>query len=384
MRTRLFWVGAFGLALVACSSSTVVHGSGGAGGADSGSTGGAGGTGGSAGAADAGKSCQHDSECDDGNSCNGTETCSGGHCANGKQVADGTSCTPPLTDGGTAGAADGGAQYKCIAGACAVTCTADSDCDDGDLCTGTEICNPTTKTCQTGTPPVCDDKNDCTTDKCDPLTGCYFPLIDADGDGHASDTLGTCGDDCDDNDKTVYAGAAELCDKKDNNCNGDIDENAPVWYADCDGDGFAPAGAESQPGCNKPATPPSGCSAGGWTNQAPGAGTTDCWDQDANAHPMTASENVKAWQTSPMSGNAPVSIDFDYNCDGSEEKEYTQGYVSTSTACSKTCGGVYCYCSGPGGWAGAVPACGGKATYSHCSQLLCNRVVDKSKLQPCR
>ena len=374
MRINLLWVLVSGVALAACSSSTTV--SGGSAGVDAG---------GSGGAVDAGKPCQQQSDCDDGNSCNGSETCSGGHCAKGTAPAEGTSCTPPPPDGGTASGTDGGATYKCVAQACAVTCTADSDCDDGDVCTGNEICNPTTKTCQTGTPPVCDDKSDCTTNECDPLKGCYFPLIDADGDDHADVKLGACGDDCDDSNKTIYVGAAELCDGKDNNCNGQIDENAPTWYADCDGDGFAPAGAQTQSGCAKPTTAPSACSGGTWTSQAPAAGTTDCWDKDAKAHPMTASENKTAWQTSAMSGNPPVSIDFDYNCDGSEEKELTHGHVLTTTSCAKSCNGTgFCYCNGAAGWSGPVPACGKSGTYSSCNFLVCTRLVTQSKLQPCR
>ncbi|MFZ6016458.1 MAG: putative metal-binding motif-containing protein [Nitrospirota bacterium] len=51
--------------------------------------------------------------------------------------------------------------------------------------------------------------------------------VDNDGDGHYAPTA-TCpqGDDCDDNvyDPTVYYGAPELCDGKDNNYDGYIDE----------------------------------------------------------------------------------------------------------------------------------------------------------------
>ncbi|MBW1808591.1 MAG: DUF2341 domain-containing protein [Deltaproteobacteria bacterium] len=52
-------------------------------------------------------------------------------------------------------------------------CVEDEDCDDLDVCTGTETC--TDNVCQPGTPIICqDDGNVCTDELCDPLTGCYF------------------------------------------------------------------------------------------------------------------------------------------------------------------------------------------------------------------
>lgn len=59
---------------------------------------------------------------------------------------------------------------------------------------------------------------------------------DVDGDGQTVEE-----GDCDDNDETVYAGANELCDGLDNDCDSDIDEDAvdqSLWYLDNDGDGF--------------------------------------------------------------------------------------------------------------------------------------------------
>lgn len=54
---------------------------------------------------------------------------------------------------------------------------------------------------------------------------------DADGDGQTSDV------DCDDQDASTYPGAPEVCDNKDNNCDGIGDEGQPS-YSDDDGDGF--------------------------------------------------------------------------------------------------------------------------------------------------
>jgi len=51
-------------------------------------------------------------------------------------------------------------------------------------------------------------------------------FVDEDKDGHLAE------DDCDDNDYRVYPGAEEVCDGKDNDCNGDTDEGF-----DLDGDG---------------------------------------------------------------------------------------------------------------------------------------------------
>jgi hypothetical protein len=72
------------------------------------------------------------------------------------------------------------------------------------------------------------------------LGGVYYPdyailyastLIDADGDGYYSNV------DCNDTDNTVYPGAGEKCDGKDNDCNsGTSDGSGETWYEDsCDG-----------------------------------------------------------------------------------------------------------------------------------------------------
>ncbi len=92
--------------------------------------------------------------------------------------------------------------------------------------------------------------------------------VDGDGDGFASDV------DCNDSDATIFPGAPEVCDNKDNNCNNMIDEGLPkfTYYQDSDNDTF---GALSTPlnTCITPA--PTGFV----------SNSTDCNDTNPNINP---------------------------------------------------------------------------------------------------
>ncbi|MEL7221411.1 MAG: MopE-related protein, partial [Bacteroidota bacterium] len=78
-------------------------------------------------------------------------------------------------------------------------------------------------------------------------------------------------EDCDDTDNTVYPGAPEICDGKDNNCNDEIDEGVQTTYfADTDNDGFGDP-ANMMLACEQPM---------GFVLD-----NTDCNDQDEHEFP---------------------------------------------------------------------------------------------------
>lgn len=115
------------------------------------------------------------------------------------------------------------------------------DCDDHN-----SAVNP-------GEPEVCDDiDNDCSgfVDD-DPVDGTtWYADFDGDGYGDPNNAIHFCdtpsasyisdNTDCNDADPSVQPGAIEICDTVDQDCDGQIDEDAidpSVWYEDLDGDG---------------------------------------------------------------------------------------------------------------------------------------------------
>jgi N-acetylneuraminic acid mutarotase len=103
----------------------------------------------------------------------------------------------------------------------------DSDADGYPACSGD--CDDGDPAVHPGAFEICNGRDD----DCDGTLDNGFP--DADEDGVAA-----CGGDCNDVDATIRPGLPEACDDQDNNCNGLVDEG----YPDLDNDGYAGCGGD--------------------------------------------------------------------------------------------------------------------------------------------
>jgi hypothetical protein len=357
-----------------------------------------------------GAPCGSDDDCDDGAFCNGEERCEEGRCAPGTppDCGDGLTCTidacsierdlcvhtAPDGDG------DGYGDSTCTDRRGVPT---GDDCDDGDdrrSPANAEVCDDAGRDedCNLGTRGGRDEDGDGFEDAacCNPVPAGRFDL--------------NCGPDCDDSDRDVRPGAQELCDDKDNNCNGVTDEGcictpgatrqcpqpgacaagvetcvdgrayagcsiAPVTDVcndlddDCDGavdegltqlchrdfdeDGF-PDDDEPLRVCPDPTRPSVGNCPRLTTNRVPGPGVTDCCDFDPRAYPG---------QTSFFTSINGCGR-FDFDCDGRETigLTATQSGINCSAASvnETLCNAAAARVRGaPGFWsADGPPPCG--------------------------
>lgn len=125
--------------------------------------------------------------------------------------------------------------------------------EDNDGFYSYQDCNDNDPTVNTATPEVCDDAdNDCNGFVDDGLVvNTYYLDSDGDGFGDATAFLSSCETtppgsyvansmDCDDNNAAINTSATEVCDNLDNDCDGQTDDDLPIFtfYGDADGDGF--------------------------------------------------------------------------------------------------------------------------------------------------
>jgi hypothetical protein len=128
-------------------------------------------------------------------------------------------------------------------------------CNDCPCTSGT--CNTATHICAQSPPPACvkngvcnsgENCGNCASDcpcaagtTCNSNGVCAVPASpgDVDLDGYKTKAAPYNGNDCDDNNKAINPGVAEICDKKDNDCDGLIDEGTTkTFYVDYDKDGY--------------------------------------------------------------------------------------------------------------------------------------------------
>jgi hypothetical protein len=205
-------------------------------------------------------------------------------------------------------------------------------------------CNDNDNTVHPGAMEICDGKdNDCDGQTDEGLS------TDGDGDGHY--TLGSClspADDCNDADNKVYPGAPELCDGKDNDCDGFIDEGVTTtFYRDFDGDGYGNAGSGTYVGCSQPA---------GYVSS-----NTDCNDNDNSTYP--GATEVCDGKDNDCDGSVDegVKVTFYKDNDGDSHGSAGSGailactpptgYVANNTDCNDNDNTIY---------AGAPELCDGK------------------------
>ncbi|MCK6525536.1 putative metal-binding motif-containing protein [Myxococcota bacterium] len=169
--------------------------------------------------------------------------------------------------------------------------------------------------------------------------------LDGDGDGFFAEAHD--GSDCDDEDPAVHPDALEVCDLKDNDCDGESDEGFTLmWYLDADGDGYGDPGSPFE-GCSPPAR---------YVSQG-----EDCDDTDATVNPSTVwyydsdgdgfgIDSPRRYACEAPEGFAPKNGD----CDDFDDAVHPGAEEPCDEAVDYNCDGAVGFSDGDGD---GVPAC---------------------------
>ena len=231
------------------------------------------------------------------------------------------------------------------------------DCDDGaaNVYPGaSELCNGV------------DDNCNGEADEGAPACSDFFKDADDDGYGLTNDKKCLCqpsgqytanvGSDCNDSDGGVYPSAAETCNGKDDNCDGDSDEEGAsgctVYYKDADDDGYG-LGTDGKCLCTQ---------SGAYKVQVSG----DCNDNKQTINP----------------GATESCNNVDDNCDGQSDEVNAQGcetyYKDVDGDGFGVTGDHQCFCTGTGNYTAQVGGdCNDSSAQVNPNQTeLCNGVDD--------
>ena len=253
--------------------------------------------------------------------------------------------------------------------------TLPGDCNDADPTTSpgaTEKCNSK------------DDDCDGAVDE-EGASGCVSWFLDNDGDGYGLNGAVKCmcapsggytaakGGDCDDAAGAVHPGATEVCNGKDDDCDGSIDETGSsgctTWYLDNDGDGWGQSG-NSQCLCAKSGnykTTQAGDCNDGKSNIYPGAPELcDGVDNDCNGS-LPANEkdadgdgyrvcngDCNDGSAAAHPGHPEVCDGLDNNCNGLQDEG---GVCPCIAAVYPGSGHTYLLCTSAQNWWNARSFC---------------------------
>ncbi len=230
------------------------------------------------------------------------------------------------------------------------TFSVDACVQPANFVTDSTDCNDSLSTANPGASEVCDGvDNDCDGAVDNGASGNATWYIDSDGDGFGSTsaTQSSCTQpsgyvlddrDCDDADADISPAEVEVCDDVDNNCDGDIDEDAQdasAWYTDADADGFGTG--EATFACEAPAD---------MVEDA-----TDCNDGEATTNPGAdeVCDNVDNDCDGLVDDDATDAATWYRDADGDTHgnPSFTRlsctqptGFVATSTDCLDSNAGV--------------------------------------------